>query len=292
MAKTSPPPSLKAKREALSLSQGEVARILDVPVETVAGWDRSLAGATAMQLRDLAYLFATSVAGLRGAEITDAEEAAGTFAAYDRSGPDYGTLRLVYSGWQVEYPVDDKARTTLLEQLGDLDIQQDGAVNAWLSTWTLDNKLVFANPAFLQQAELISDDAEEMPDYEHPEVYNALEDWELAREVGPVIKLRCQEMTQVENEEAVLRPMQYARIVAGDGNVTWHFMLEEEDSLGYYVLELEARSGIRPNRFIRAASEGYHRARFVNLSRVALIEVPANRYFRLLSEGNAHDSAD
>jgi transcriptional regulator with XRE-family HTH domain len=290
MAKTTRLHPLKALRERLGLTQGEIACILEVPVEVVAGWERSLEGASALQLRDLAYLLDESVATLRGSEISDAEEAAGTFAAYGRSGVDYGTLKLVFSGWQADYPVDEKAREGCLHQLSSLDIQQDGSEDAWISTWTLDNKLVYANPAFLHQAELISDDSEEMPDYEHPEVYNALEDWELDRNLGPVLKQRCEELTKEDDGEALLQAMQYTRIVMGNGEVTWHFMLEEGDSLGYFVLELEAGSGIRPNRFLHAVTEGYHRARYINLSRAALIEVPANRYFRLLAEGAARES--
>lgn len=214
-------------------------------------------------------------------ETSEKEEAAGTFAAVGERGLNFGTLRLWVVGHRIEYPIDETARSGLVHQLDGMDVQAEKGERAWLGTWTLDNKLVFANPRYVLEVELIGDDDEAMPSYEHPEVYNALEDWELERDVGPVIKQRCEEILAEADPEQIRHAMQYVRVVMSTGEVAWHFMQEEHCTVGLYALELEARSDIGRNRFINLGTEGYYRDRYVNLSNVALIEVPANRYFRL-----------
>jgi transcriptional regulator with XRE-family HTH domain len=292
MAKKKPTSPLPMLCEQRGLSPADLAHLAGIDEATVAEWGRSLDTVTPVQLRNLACLFGTPIPVLLGRDVTDAEEASGTFAAYVPSGGEYGTLKLSVAGQSVEYPVAEAARETLLTQLSSFDIQDDSNASAWLATSTLDNKLVYANPAFVQQVELISEAAEATPDYEHPEVYLALEDWELDENVGPVLRAQCTELMQLKGREAVLQEVLHARIVMGTGDVTWHALIEEDDSTGFYLLELEAQNGIPCNRFLRVATEGYHRARYVNLSAVALVEVPANRYLRLLAEGNARESTD
>ncbi len=81
-----------------------------------------------------------------------------------------------------------------------------------------------------------------------------------------------------------VREALYTRAVGMDGKVSWHFMLGAEDTEGYFGLEMSATGSFLANRFLPVLTEGYHRVRFVNLSRTALLEVPAQRYSRLIDE--------
>lgn len=285
MAKKTHASPLKTQRENVGLSRSELADLLAVPETTVANWERSLDGATALQIRDLAFLLNVTVDVLRGVETSEKEEAAGTFAAVGRRGLDFGTLKLWVAGRRTEYPIDATARSGLVDQLDELDVQHEGGDRMWLGSWTLNNKLVFANPRYVFEVELVGDDDEAMPSYEHPEVYSALEGWEVEKDVGPLIRQRCEELLREEVPDELLRSMQYIRIVMASGEVAWHFLLEEHGTEDLFALDLEAGIGIGRNRFINLGTVGYYRDRYVNLSNVALIEVPANRYFRLCASG-------
>jgi transcriptional regulator with XRE-family HTH domain len=273
---------LKKTLAERGLSHAEVAEALGVVPAEVAQWERKLATASVAQLRDLAVLTGVTVDELLGTERSLEEEAKGPYAPNPMLGVPYGTLSLRLGAYQTCYPIDFDARERLLRQLGALDIQEEGCENAWLGLMTLDNRWVFANPAYLHEVELVSDDDEAMPEFEHPEVYNALEHWDIEKEgLGPLLRERCHAILCLPDAEERLTAIRDVRILMSDGETSWHPLLETADTLGYYVLEMEAGSGIRGNRFIPVRSEGYYRERFVNLSNVALIEVPTNRYLRL-----------
>jgi transcriptional regulator with XRE-family HTH domain len=291
MAKTTRLSPLKGLLSKSALSKADIAEAMRVSESTITAWERSLEGATPLQLRDLAFLLSTSVEALRGVEASEKEMADGTFAAHVPRGKFYGTLKLSLAGLDLEYPVDESARDALLVQLQDFDIQEYDKKPDWISASTMDNRIVFANVSFLQQVELLGDDVEEMPSYEHPEVYNALEDWELEEEIGPAIRWRCERVFEERDPDEVIEAVTHTRMVMGDGSVIWQPLVEEEDTLAYFLVDLEGASGLARNRLVRVVDEGYFRARYVNLSNVAVIEVPANRYFRLLAASEYKDTA-
>ena len=99
-----------------------------------------------------------------------------------------------------------------------------------------------------------------------------------------MIRSICENLIENEDDDPV-RQASHVKAISTSGKASWHFMLEDEDTLGYYTLELKAGSIIEPNRYLRLLSEGYHRERFANLSKVVLLEVPLGRYLRMIIRG-------
>lgn len=269
MAKVTPLPKLKQQREKAGWSRADLATALELPEATVAQWERNPASATPDQLADLAVLLWRP-----WASATDDSD----------DGCVYGSLKTRIPGHQLDYPVSRKERSSVLEQLGSLGVGEADDPSDWLVFSTLDNKLVYANTAFVQQVELASDDAEETVNFEHPLVYAALEDWETegVPMPGPVVRRACERA--IAEQDDPCRQASHTRVVSATGEVSWHFMLEAEDTTGYFALDLSSYRPWGPNRFLQVLTEGYHRDRFVNLSTVAVIEVPRGRYLRLLDE--------
>jgi transcriptional regulator with XRE-family HTH domain len=277
--------ALRKIRTSKGLTQQQLADRLKTTQQTIARWEQGKNDVPVTQLKELAVLFDVSVDTILGIETPPDKRNALPFA-FDsgEAAIPYGTLRLRLSTGHVEYPIDERARKSLLHQLDEFDVQGDGSRHPWIYCWSLDNKILFANPECLQQIDLIGDDVEAMPSFEHPEVYQALEDWDAPEyELGERIAERCNAMFDTFGKENAIRQATYARIVSRESEESWHYMLESDDALGYWTLELEATTHIPPNRFIRVESEGFYRDRFVNLSQVALLEVPANLYLRLSS---------
>lgn len=277
--------ALKKIRTARGLTQQQLAEALKTTQQTIARWEQGKNDIPVTQLKELALYFDVSVDAVLGIKTPHEKRAKSPFAfdSAETAAP-YGTLQLTLTTGQFAYPIDERAQRSVLHQLDDMDVQGDGSRQPWLYFWSLDNRIIFANPGCLRQIDLIGDDVEAMPAFEHPEVYQALEDWELSDyEIGEGITARCNALFESIGEENVLRQATHARVLTPDGEESWHDMAEPDDALGYWTLELEAFTDIPRNRFIRVESEGYYRARFINLSQVSLLELPANRYFRLSS---------
>jgi transcriptional regulator with XRE-family HTH domain len=277
--------ALKKIRTARGLTQQQLAEALKTTQQTIARWEQGKNDIPVTQLKELAVLFDVSVDAILGIKTPHDKRTKSPFA-FDsaETAIPYGTLRFTLSTGHVEYPIEERARKSLLHQLHDLDVQGDGSPHPWIYCWSLDNRIVFANPECLRQIDLVGDDVDVMPPFEHPEVYQALEDWDAPEyELGERIAERCNALFEAIGKENAIRQATYARVVSRDGEESWHYMLEPDDTLGYWTLELEATTHIPRNRFIRVESEGYYRDRFINLSQVSLLEVPANLYLRLNS---------
>lgn len=279
---------LKSLAKACGLSREILSEALGVPANQVAQWEKTLVGAPGIHVRDLAVLLDVPTAVLQGRKPAVEDE------ELRRASALYGSLKIRVKGHDLEYPVDQQARSATLSCMEALDIQSTDE-SSWLQIQTMNNKLVFLNPSAVKMVELVSDDEEASPSYEHEEIYAALEGWEVRDEssVGPVVLKRCMQIiddAQSSNEdlsEHDLPPIKeavYSRVLERDGRASWHFMLEDEDTLGYFYMELVAGTPVKKNRFLPVASEGYHKIRFVNLSHVAVIEVPLHRYGRLMEE--------
>lgn len=265
MAQVTPLPMLKRQRERLGRPRHEIAEAMGVPEATLAAWERDPSLASDAQLADLSLL-------LWLPWIPPGEETAAQAV--------YGSLKIEVPRHSLEYPVDCRTRDQVLDQLAKLDLQEFGNATKWLSFTTLNNKMVFANPEFIREVELVSDDAEQTLDFEHPAVYAALErwDWDELDDVGPIVRSACER--ELEANKEATHEATHARIISSRGKVSWHFLLEDEDTLGYFTLGLAPDLSER-NRFLCTTTEGPHRARFVNLSHVAVIEVPKGRYERI-----------
>ncbi|ANO51888.1 helix-turn-helix transcriptional regulator [Woeseia oceani] len=275
--------ALKKLRTARGLTQQQLAEALETTQQTVARWERGKNEIPVTQLKELALFFDVSVDKVLGIKTPHDERAKSPFAfdSANATAP-YGTLELTLTTGTLKYPIEERARESLLHQLDKLDVQNPDGRRPWVYCWSLDNRILFANPDDLRQIDLIGDDVQATPPFEHPEVYQALEDWEAPEyEVGERVTARCNALFELIGEENAVRQTTHAHVLSRDGEESWHFLLEPDDALGFWTLELEAMTHIPRNRFIRVEQEGYYRDCFINLSQVALIEIPANRYLRL-----------
>lgn len=284
MAKPTRLSPIRKLRERLQLSLEDFAQALQISTQRVEGLERSLDGVTASELSDIALVLSCAVEVVRG------EPDPSCAPAEDMAA--YGTLKVVITGREFEFPIDAGTYRFLSNQIAAQDIQETPHVGTWLTATTLDNKKLFINLSHMEEIELLHDNVEAMPLFHHAEVYKALSQWGLGAEVemGPVVNEHVQTILQSSNADLAVKAAQYTRVVMSSGSENWHFFLGEEDTVGYYVLEMESAS-IEPDRLLRVRNEGYYVGRYVNLSKVALIEVPLSRYLDALNE-SAEDAPD
>jgi transcriptional regulator with XRE-family HTH domain len=273
---------IKTFRTQLGMTQRQLAERLQTTQQTVARWEGGKSEIPVPQLKELALILGRSVDEILGVESSPSTWRKTPFAIAENEVP-YGTLKLVLSLTEIEYPVDEGARESVLRQLRNIcpGEGRDNGKEPWLYFWTLDNKIVFVNLGCTKQVDLIGDDVESMPSYEHPEVYRALEELDDPRfEVGEELRSVCQRIVaEYGDQEKAMRVATHVRVVFLDGKEEWQYM-DEEATLDYWLLELNPEE-VRPQTFIRVESEGYYRDRFLNLTHVALVEVPTNRFHRL-----------
>jgi len=265
---------------------------LDLTASRAKELDASLHNATRAELKDLAILFGESVDVIRGVETPYEELVKSPFAVDQHEGRPFGTLRLGFQSHRAEYPITDDAHARVLKQLAELGVQEPDAGPSWLVTSTLDNKLVFANLAQLVDVECIGDDTEQMPSFQHPEVYSSLEGMEpdeepdLSEGFGPLLASKVRDLIGQEAFDDAVHQVSHVRLVSGCGQEQWHFVLDGDATLGFYTLELESYGPMAPNRFLLITSEDTEHERFVNLSHLSLIEMPMNRYLRVNIDPN------
>lgn len=277
MAKPARLSPIKSLRKRLGLSQAELAEAIEVAASALSKWELTLDDVPHDQLRDLAVVLGFPIEAVKGE--VEARTA-------DSGDAPFGTLRIEVPGHFLQYPIDRQSFESITSQLARFDIQDDLIEGAWITSGTLDNKLLFLNPDFIDQIELVCDDAVEMPMFEHPEVYKVLADWDLGDKptFGPVLARAVQAVVGAEDAQLSIKAAQEARVIMGSGKETWHDVMEEQ-ATDYCILELEASNGIAPNRLLKVRSEGREVVGFVNLSKVAAIEVPLTRYLESLNVG-------
>ncbi len=172
MAATALASPVKLLLEQRGVDRRLVATALQVPVATVADWERNIEGASASQIHDLAVLLDVSTAVVSGGEPIEKSK---DFRS-DGDAPLYGSLKISIPGHELDYPIDLPNRERVLVHLQDLSVYEAGKEAGWLAFSTLNNKIVYVNLSEASQIELASDDTEATVNYEHPEVYAALED--------------------------------------------------------------------------------------------------------------------
>ena len=225
------------------------------------------------QLKDLAIMFGCSVDRLLGLKEEDKDRPRGQFTEVDHDMP-FGTARFVFDFGVRDYPVDEKTASRLEDQLnGRIELTEN---DGWLEFSCLNNKMVLAKLNSVRSLDLISDDAEEMPVFYHPEVYHALDQGNL--EAGPSLVEEIASLKDGLTETEIDHITSSVAIVYADG-ITRHVLLEAEGCNGIFQLSLEHYKVPR-NSFILVHSEGSHVRTLLNLSKAALLEVPLERYLR------------
>lgn len=264
-------------RSRMGLTQKELAEHLGTTQQTIARWETGKTQLNVHQAKDLCVVLQCSIEELLGWEIGPEEWRDTPFAVADAGIP-YGSLLIETAVDNRTYPIDENAHDSLHMQLQDLDsFRRQDRKKPWIHSWTLDNKILLLNPFFIRKIELISDDVEAMPPFQHPEVYRALDDWGVSEVTGKVLEASKRLIAELGEEEAT-RLATHFRITYSDGKDEWSYLTEEE-AANLFRLELDY-SDIPASTFVEVAQEGYHRSRYINLDHVVAIEVPADRYHR------------
>lgn len=270
---------LKSLRQRLNLTQADLASSMKTTQQTIARWESGKTQLNVAQLRDLCLILHCSIEELIGRKIEVEEWRKTPFALSERETP-YGTLTLNMTAGTRDYPVGEAARTSLFSQLSDRSAMNERSdPGAWLSSWTLSNKILLVNPKYLRSIQLLGDDVRAMPAYEHAEVYKAVADWNGERPSDLLEEAYLALIERLGGEDAAVREQLAIRIIHDDGSESWSLMTE---LVAGELLELEgAPFSIPSGSFLQLEEEGYDRAHFFNLDRIAMIEVPMDLYHRL-----------
>lgn len=275
---------LKSTRIRHQFSVAEAARGLGVSIPELTRWEKSLDGVPEANLRDLAIFYGVNVSDLTGIDAPEGPLHEWPYALERVSEkPPYGTLKVGFPFGVREYPIDEGARAKLLHGMAQFDVQGEDPKTSWLSTWSMDNRLLYFNLDHVDWIDLHSDDDEEMPDFEHPEVYFALETLDIDEvNHGPILQRALERVVERSGSlEDAVRTVRGSLAIAPDGRELWHHMLEESDTMALFIMELTHDMQVARNALVEMSSEGFHVSRHINVGRYAVIEFPAEQYARL-----------
>jgi transcriptional regulator with XRE-family HTH domain len=304
------PQGLKAWRTFVQLTQRQLADEIGVSQQTIARWEGG-DDIPSKHLKDLAIALACPI------EALVPQQAAGSFddrlaarrRAEDHDFP-YGTARIIWVGTGAdpmtafapktrspsEYPIGVGEMRRLY---GRLQRRDDFA--SWFMFETLDDRVVLVNRQQLESFVLASENAEAMPEFEHPEVYKALNDWRLrtylegradadsddAPYSAALIK-RCRELIDGWGWEAFLNRFESITLEAINGvrRAAYVDNQVEWEQIAALVLDIDgidARDELPMNEWmVDLYSEGYERSSLYRLGALRLIEIPLVKYAEAL----------
>lgn len=272
-------------RNASRMSQAEAAERLGIKVTELSQFERDWHELPVRLVRDMAILFETNAASVRGSEIPVTEWKNTPYAA-GHSDPEelYGSLGLVLAGKELDYPIGRQAREGLLSALeDDFNIMELKERRAWLTCSTLNNRILFINPNALKQISLRSDDDVVTAHYAHPEVYRAMQDWHErgSEDWGPVLTMACKEHVEELGEEVAVESVSQVFVLFADGTQKDDPYYLTDDWAVNAFCALDGHSfHIPANAMLLVDAAGYHIAEFVNLSHVALMDIPREEFHR------------
>ena len=268
---------LKDLRTRIGFTQKQVAQHLETTQQTVQRWESGHTEIPGSYLKDLSILLGSSIDELLGVD-AKAKRRTDGFARARHEAP-WGTLKVRFGFGEREYPIDEHEYADLVGEFHSaIDLARP---DSWVQFTALDNRLVFINPAFVLDIELVTDDEEAMPFFAAPEAYEALTKNDLA-DAGPLLKEECTKLLKHLNGgargEADLdkahERLNSLEVISGDGKAVTPYL---SDDVATSVFILEGGHEIAPNTFLTVSAEGGN-YRSVNLTAVAVIEVPVEAY--------------
>lgn len=278
---------IKKLRLAARQSQADLgAKLGDIPATQISKWERGWEVPPVFLVKEMAILFDCSAADVLGREINIEDEWWNTPYAVTEPELPYGMLRLTHiRGKQYEIPISLRARASILEQIEQCEIIRDNDdLRPWIHAWSLDNRLLFVNPRLFRRIAVIGDDDEQMPSYEHPEVYRTMEKWDELdpNELPTLLREGCERVVAAypEFERDPSEPHWHNLTVWDDGSEEWDCMIEDEDAGGFYRLAL-SYFDVPKATLMQINGIGYYKTEYVNLDYVALLSTPLERYLRL-----------
>lgn len=272
--------NLKRYRKRLGFTQQDLAKELNTTQQTIARWENGKTAVNADQIRDLCLVLHCSAEELLGVRNADHARTSSRLPRLKDEFP-YGTLRLELVHETREYPISLEARESIINQMANLDsLRGDNHERAWVYSWSLDNKIIWINPRYLRELTAISDDVEEMPKYEHPVVYQAIENWEIERPSGKLLEACEKYFEAVGGYEIATRTASCLRVTFDSGRDAWCY-LSEISAAHLFGLDLGILT-VSPTSFVQVEEDGSGLTRYINLDNVVMLEVPQNCYLGLI----------
>lgn len=275
---------LKDLRTRNGLTQKQVAKHLQTTQQTVQRWESGHTAIPASYLKDLSVLFGCSIDELLGLDAKAKRYTEG-FARARYETP-WGTLKVRFAFGEREYPIDDHEYADLLGEFH--SAVEFARPHRWVQFTALDNRLVFLNPAFILEIQMVTDDEEAMPFFASPETYQALSKDDTLSDAGPVLQEECTRLLKHLNGDAqdeldlvdAHERLNSLEIISSDGRSVTRYL---SDDVATSVFILEGGREIVPNTFLTVSAEdgNYH---CVNLTAIAAIEVPVEAYLSHLAK--------
>lgn len=154
---------LKSRREELNMTQKALAELLGVSQQTVARWE-STDQIPTKHLRDAVVKLGMSIS-----DFLKDKSSPRTTPAMPFPEPPYGTLELSIGGQIKHYPTGWSQVDELFGKLS----SSFTPVEHWVQLRTLDQRVLYINVQALDGLRWIDDCQEEMPSFEHEEIYKA-----------------------------------------------------------------------------------------------------------------------
>ncbi len=281
---------LRELRISKGLSQKDIADHFNTTPQTVGRWEKD--EIPAPKLPQLAALLGCSTDKLLGVTHQPRQSQAVKPRKAKTAEP-FGTLRVFLKSGVIEYPIDEEERDRLQQQHFLWIVESAD----WLEFETLNNKLVFLNPSYINAIELISDHTEAMPFFASKEAYQALVDEvreaelpaPLREEVAKVIKRTTNERDPQKTRDAAIEELTELKVIHGDGSRTRSYF-SDTSATAVVILE-DHLDRIASNAFLTIGAEGPD-LRVINLSSVAAVEVPFLRYRECIDREMAELAAE
>eukprot|EP00752_Nemacystus_decipiens_P000237 g237.t1 len=276
---------IRDMRKRLQLTQADLAERMGTTQQTIARWETGKTELSIQQLKDLAVELSCSVSDLIGRSGTKAADRSPQFACVDHEMP-YGALSLTIESETREYPIDEAVRSSILEQLSRFDIRQAShGGNRWIVAATLNNRLLLINARHVKELELVSDDAEAMPSFAHPEVYASISNID-TETLSAAMQAKIKEEFEDLDLDQIDRIASCFEVIFEGAASTETFFLTPD-----VAVELEAVSmfadEVAENAFLLVEEEGFYRARYINLSRAMK---RAAIYLRVSTDGQTTEN--
>ncbi|MDJ0621043.1 MAG: helix-turn-helix transcriptional regulator [Calothrix sp. MO_192.B10] len=304
-------------RQRHKLTQAALADKLGTTQQTIQRWETNKTSIPSKALKELAIVFDCSVDELLGiAEYSRTRYSTWFLTKSEKKGRRklvgyYGGVYLTLQGVPKiqNYPIDDIAAKTIKNSF---PVLENGSLGLpWMCFETMDNRILFVNLKAVKVAEVYTDDYECAPAFEHPEVYRFLTEWNIDEIENGITASEIAEQEGIsENlaEKAIGIIMHYEKteeenwsgisfhsvnIYWLDGEKTSHYLDRKlwwdlDDIIKIYnVPELyysdtdEIPSG---TIFIQEGTDEDAYINFLNLDHIALIEVPAIKYWQIACE--------
>jgi DNA-binding XRE family transcriptional regulator len=332
--------TIKFLRTQVGAPQRWLAEQVGVSQQTIARWEGG-SDVPTKYLRDIAVALSCTIADLvEGGEPQSymarlAAKRAGRFdGEIDDSGVEFGTLRLRFlpsvrellsppgsddppsrPQFEREYPISSGERHRLGQGLDD----RGERFPTWFSFLSLDNRLVFVNRSQLESLEMVHDDIEATPHYEHEEIYRALGDHRVQRvlegdepieafdaEDAPYSRTtieRCFALAEtLGGVTELLNQVNYIFAETIDGRVLELYSDPDTNTfqeLSLLEIELDAvwaaDEPVVDDWLVELGSEGWERSSLYRLGALRVIEVPLQKHLeaqrRELSQMDVHSDA-